>query len=305
MKRVVRILLGVSFLFVVVALAALFIADSKYQFLLSAPEVSHESLVRPDTSVRIVARPEEARELIASVLGGQAPPEWVLSRVLPHEVAILLTPHLDTGRLEVDLFCNPQRLGPVISKQSVSLGLDQAYPFITWNSDRLANRERGVLVQDGYLDMEQNVRDAVQRHWGTMSQLSRPRVEGSHVVEAVADNRDGTLFALLMTLNAKGLLELPIAEEDLAKGLMPIANVRVMADPQSRETIGLRLVVDCVPQAEPGQITATSFLIGGLLGQASVVLKDAYNVDFTGTKKAEGQTIVADYTLSPIQRLLP
>ncbi|MCC6486454.1 MAG: hypothetical protein IT364_03065 [Candidatus Hydrogenedentes bacterium] len=304
MKKVARILLGVVFLLVVVALAALFIADSKYQFLRNGPEVSHETLVRPDTSVRIVARPEGARALIASELGVQAPPDWVLSRVLPHEIAILLTPHLDTGRLELDLFCNPQRLGPVISEQSAALGMDQAYPFITWNSNRLASRERGVLVQDGYLDMDQNVRDAVQRHWGTLSQLSRPRVEGSHIVEAVADNRDGTLFALLMTLNAKGIIELPIAEEDLAKGLMPIATVRLMADLQSTDTAALRLVVDCVPQAEPGQITATSFLIGGLLGQASVVLKDAYNVDFTGSKKAEGTNIVADYTLSPIQRLL-
>ena len=305
MKRVVKTVLGVVFVLVIVALAALFIADSKYQFLLGGPQVSHETIVRPDTSVRIVARPESARDLVKAAFRGQAPPDWVLSRVLPYELAVMLTPHLDTGHIEVDLFCNAQRLAPFISKQSATFGIDKAYPFITWTSDRFASRERGVLVQDGSFDMDQRVRESVLRHWGTVSQLSRPRVEGSHLLEAVVDNRDGTLFALLLTLNAQGLLELPIAEEDLAKGLLPIADMRIMADLQTPETMALRLVVDCVPQAEPGEITTTSFLIGGLLGQASVVLKDAYRVDFEGTKKAEGTTITADYTLSPIQRLIP
>ncbi len=304
MKKWLKVLLGIVFFLLIVGLAALFIADSKYRFLRSGPLVSHETLVRPNTSVRVVIQPALAEDLIEKQLGAQSPPKWILTRVLPYEVALLLTPDLDSGRLYVDLFCNEQRLGPVIADTSATLGVDKTYPFITWSGDRLTSRSRGFLVMDGYTDIERPVLEVVHNRWGITSQLSHPRIEGSHLLEIVADNRDGSVFALLASLATKGLLALPVSLEDLADSLAVVAEARLTADLQSDNTVAIHLIVNCVPQAEPGEITATSFLIGGLVGEVAMGLKDSYGVDLVGSKKTAGTTITADYTLFPLSPLL-
>ncbi|GMV94327.1 MAG: hypothetical protein AMXMBFR82_41050 [Candidatus Hydrogenedentota bacterium] len=305
MKTWVKILLAVVVFAVVAVLAAVLIADSKYQFLRDAPRVSHEMLAQPDTSIRIVAEPPLAKGIIKSVLQDNAPSDWVMERALPYEVALLITPHLDTAAIDIDLFCNDRRLGPAIVEASSQLAISGAYPFITWESDRFTTTERGSLVWHGTTELEQNVIDSVRTHWTVDSQLSRPRVEGGHLLEAVIDNRDGALFALIATLHAKGQIVLPVSLMDVAKSLMTVADVRVVADLTDPETMAITMIVNCVPDAEPGEITATSFLIGGLLSQLSLSLEEAYNVTFEGTKTTEGSAIVSDYTLTPLSRLLP
>ena len=305
MRIWVKILLAIVLVIVVGGVAALFIADSKYQFLRDAPRVSHELLALPDTSIRVVAEPPLAKGIIASILREKTPSDWVMEKALPYEVALLITPHLDTAQMDVDLFCNDRRLGPIIADNSSYLGVERVSPFVRWDSDRFTAKARGNLVWHGTTDIEQPVIDQVRAHWGVVSQLSRPRVGGGHLLEAAVDNRDGSLFALIATLQAKGQIALPVSLADVAKNLVTVADVRIVADLLEPDTVSIRMVVNCVPTAEPGEITATSFLIGGLLSQISQSLDEAYRVTFEGTKTTEGTAIVTDYTLTPLSRLLP
>jgi len=301
----VKILLAVVLIIVIGAVAALFIADSKYEFLRDAPRVSHEMLAQPDTSIRIVAEPPLAKGIVKSVLGEKAPSDWAMEKALPYEVALLITPHLDAAEMDIDLFCNDRRLGPLIATASSQLGVQDTFPYIQWDSVGFTTRERGNLVWHGWTGIESPVIDNVRTHWNVTSQLSRPRVEGGHLLEAVVDNRDGSLFALIATLSAKGEIVLPVSLMDVAKNLTTVADVRLVADLQGADTLSIDTIVNCVPTAEPGEITATSFLIGGLLGQASLALEETYKVTFEGTKTTEGTAIVAKYTLTPLSRLLP
>lgn len=305
MRTWVKILLALVVFVVVAVVAALFIADSRYQFLRDAPRVSHEMLAQPDTSIRVVAEPPLAKGIIKSVLQENAPSDWVMERALPYEVALLITPHLDTATIDVDLFCNDRRLGPAIAEASSQFSISDAYPFITWDTDRLTNNERGSLVWHGTADIEQSVIDSVRTHWTVDTQLSHPRVGGGHLLEAVIDNRDGSLFALIATLQAKGEIVLPVSLMDVAKSLMTVADVRTVADLEEPDTLAIDLFVNCVPDAEPGEITATSFLIGGLISQLSLSLEDAYKVSLEGTKTTEGTAIISTYKLTPLSRLLP
>ncbi len=134
--------------------------------------------------------------------------------------------------------------------------------------------------------------------------MSRARAKGGHLVEAVVDNRDGSLFTLIATLQADGEIVLPISLEDVAKSLLTVADVHITADMDGPDNLSIDMVVDCVPQAEPGEITATSFLIGGILNQISLILEQNYKVTFEGTKKTEGTAILSTYTLTPLSRLV-
>lgn len=305
MRTWVKVLLGIVFFLVVAGIAALVIADRKYQFLRDAPRISHELLAQPDTSIRVVAEPPLAKGIIKSLLRDQAPSDWVMDRALPYEIALLITPHLDTAEIDIDLFCNDRRLGPAIGEASSRFSIESAYPFITWDANRFTTKERGSLVWHGKADIESSVIDQVRTHWTVDSQLSRPRVEGGHLLEAVVDNRDGALFALIATLHAKGEIVLPVSLMDVANSLVSVADVRIVANLREPDTLLVNMVVNCVPDAEPGQITATSFLIGGLLNQISVSLEDAYKVTFEGTKTTAGPAIVSEYELTPLSRLLP
>jgi hypothetical protein len=304
-KTWVKILLAIVVFVVVGAVAALFVADSKYQFLRDAPRVSHEMLAQPGTSIRIVAEPPLAKGIIQSLLKENAPSEWVMEKALPYEVAVLITPRLDTARLDIDLFCNDRRLGPAIAALSSQLDVGAAYPFIQWDGERFTTKERGNLVWHGSTDIDSPVIDNVRTHWAVDSQLSRPRVEGGHLLEAVIDNRDGALFALIATLHSKGVIVLPVSLADVVKNVVNVADVRIVADLQEPEIVSIHMIVNCVPTAEPGEITATSFLVSGLLSQIALGLEDSYKVTFEGTKTVEGPAIAVDYTLKPLSRLLP
>src|SRR5690606_38988007 len=117
---------------------------NKYQ-LFAGPKISHEVLVSPGTSMRAVIQPALAKPLILEKLGPQAPPEWLLSRVIPYEAAILCSPDLDAKRFDVVLFLNPQRLTPLVAENAASLGIPRRIPFVKWNSDGFDTSKPGVL----------------------------------------------------------------------------------------------------------------------------------------------------------------
>lgn len=304
MRRITKVVWGVLAAVLLIAVVALFVAESRYQFLFAAPRKSHTTQINERTSILAVVNPTLAMPLIRDRLGENAPAQWALASVLPYEAALLVSPDVQLGPVEVTLFVNARRLAPVLAEQSVNAAIPESVPFVTWTSRGFQRVGPGVLTMTGFTDIDLATLREVKAEWGTVTLPSRPAIEGSHMLEAVIDNRDGALYAVVSALAAKNLFELPVQKEVIRKTLAPVATVRAAGDLDGVDTLSIRLTVACQAAAEEGQVTTVSFALGALLNELAKALQQAYGATLTiGQKTTEGTSVTVECSLSNFRRI--
>ncbi|MCC6798408.1 MAG: hypothetical protein IT366_25060 [Candidatus Hydrogenedentes bacterium] len=295
---------GIALAIVLVICAiALFYVNSKYDFLFAGPQISHETLMTPGVRIRAVAKPALARPIVSKLLGASAPSPWILDRVIPYEAALLASPDLGTGRIDIKLFLNPQRLAPIIAQAADSYAIPQKIGFITWPSQTFDVSTRGVLSLDGFVDIDDATANLIKSEWGTVQLPNLPAFEGGHLGEVSIDNRDGSLFTVISVFANQGTIALPMPAESLRKTIAPIATMSLHTDLTGDDELAIHIIVDCQPTAEEGQVTGVNFALGGIIGELSRIAGDR-GATLAGNKKAEGITITGDYTLKNLSALL-
>lgn len=301
---VVKIFVGLLVVVLLAVVVALVVVETKYHALIASPVIAVESVADPNASIRVSVRPPMALELIRPRLEAQGVPPWAVAKVLPYEAGIFLTPRFETGQFGVRISVNEQRLGPVIATAPSQVNLPRLYPFVQWQSDVMTSNQRGELSLDATTEVPALGAQAVQKYWGQVFDLKRPAFEGGHLLEATIDNRDGSLFALLATLDANKAPRIGLPLDDLAKTLLPIATIRVNGDLESADSLRISFVLDCTPESEDKQVSTTDFQLGMALGAVAKQLQDKQGVILKGTRRIDGVSIAGEYTLSGIQKLL-
>jgi len=301
-SKAIRIVLIVLVALLVLAIVGVFVANSRYEFLFDAPRVSHETLITPGTSMRLAVQPPLAKPLLLKMLGDQAPPGWIIDRVMPYEAAVIAAPDVHAKHFEVTLFLNARRASPYIMEMTKTLRIREKAPFLDWDGDGFTRVQPGVLAIKGTTAIDDGTAAAVTDHWGVVTIPTRPALEGSHLAELSVDNRDGSLFAMLMLFANKGLIELPLRSEDLRDTLAPIATMHLAGDLAGDDDMTILLTVDCQPTAEEGEITAVSFALGGIIGELTKVAQTK-GATLSGSKKLNGATISGVYTLGGVSKL--
>jgi len=302
-KKIIRIGLIIFAVLGVVGVVAIFIANSRYEFLFDAPKVSHETLITPYTSIRAVFQPPLAKPLVTKLLGDQAPPGWVLDRVMPYEAALMASPDLADRHFEVALFLNTRRLTPLIAEYTKAFNFQQRAPFLQWEPGGFSQLQPGVLSLKGTTDIDSETAEDVLAQWGVVTVPSRPALEGNHMGEISIDNRDGSLYAVIMLAAAKGVIELPLTSDNIRESLLPVATLYLSGDLQGDDELGVHLACECQPSAEEGEVTAVNFTLGAIIGQLTNLVQ-SYGADLRGSKRADGATITGDYIISNFSRLL-
>lgn len=303
MKKAGKFVLVALAILLLVALVAVYVANSRYQFLFAGPHVSHETRLTQAVRVRAVAKPPLARPLVSKILGASAPSPWILERVIPYEAALLASPDITSERIDIVLFLNPQRLAPVIAGAADAYSIPKRVEYVAWTSDTFDDSKRGVLSLDGYMAIDSATVNAVKAEWGTVQLPSLPAFEGTHLGELSIDNRDGSLYTLLSTFANQNLLALPMPLESLRKTIAPVATMSVTADLSGDDEMAIKLIVDCQPTAEPGQVTGVSFAIAGIFGELQKYVTQR-GARITGEKRTEGQSIIGEYTLRNVSALI-
>lgn len=303
MKKAAKIIGIVAALLFGIGLIVLSIAESRYQFLLASPRVSHEALLTQATSVRVVVQPPLAHPFIMNVMGEKAPPEWIVRRAVPYEAALLASPDLNARRFDVALFMNTQRFTPLIVEASKSYGVAAKFPYFTWDADSFTVRQSGVIAMNGTMPIDNATAEDVLAQWGAVSVPGRPPIEGNHAAEVSIDNRDGSLYALIALFANNGIIELPVDLAEVRSTLYPVATLAVTADLLNPDDLAIRFVIECSPTAEEGQVTAVNFTLGAILSELTQQAQ-VYRAGLSGSKKVEGTTITGDYTLTNFRALL-
>lgn len=303
MKKVIKFA-GIALAIIVVfGTIALFYANSQYDFLFAGPQISHETLMTPGVRIRAAAKPALARPIVSKMLGASAPSPWILDRVIPYEAALLASPDLGTGRIEIKLFLNTQRLAPIIAQAADSYAIPKKVGYITWPSQTFDVSTRGVLSLDGFVDIDDATANLIKSNWGTVQIPNLPPFEGGHLAEVSIDNRDGSLFTVISVFANQGVIALPMPADSLRKTIAPIATMSLNADLVGDDELAIHVIVDCQHTAEEGQITGVNFALGGIIGELSRIAGDR-GAALAGKKRVEGATIIGDYSLKNLSALL-
>jgi len=302
-KKAVRIITIASVLLIIAGIIAVFIVNSRYEFLTDAPRVSHETLLTPNTSIRAAFQPPLAKPLVAKLLGDQAPSDWILDRVMPYEAAVMAAPDVIEKRFDVVLFLNARRLAPVILDYAKTFEIPRHAPFLEWDTEGFSRPRAGVLALTGTTDIDDETAQDVLANWGVVTIPARPVLEGGHLCEISIDNRDGSLYGVIMLMSAKSVIELPVSSDIIRDSLLPVATLYLAGDMEGDDELKVRLVCECQPGVEEGEVTAVSFTLGGLIGELTKLVQSRGS-DLEGSKRTEGTTITGEYTIAPFSNLL-
>ena len=278
MKKGCLIALIAIALLALVAVAILGIAYAKANTkfgLTEAPPVSHETLATANTVLRIVFKPETMIPLLDKLVpADQIPPalaklgyspDKLLPMLLPREIAVLGTPNLASNKLGLTFFINEKRGGPflvdAINNGTYTPGqrpLDSFPKVIKWSPEGASLLQRGEFELNGELAIPDTVETAILKSWKPTPPAEPLRIEGNHHLEAVMDNRNGsilTLYAAVMAAQGQDW-QAPLKDSQvgpMVDGVLPdIIDIRTAADLVDFDTAKVNLRIDATAEKGPG-----------------------------------------------------
>ncbi len=298
--------LGAVVLFLILVVGVLWLIESRYEGILRAPRVSHRVYTRGDTALRVVLQPPLAQHrLVAALFPDRQVPDWVLNAVTPAETTLLFNADVENRSIDVNAFINYARLGPVLRDTVNKSGYIAPVSGINWSPPELVLDQPGVLLLRGTVPMSPQLAAAVQTGWDLSASFNARDIEGSHLLEALLENRNGRGFAALGALveaNTAGAENFDVLAA--APGFRNVATVRLFADFEEPDSLHIELFADAVPGATVQQLNEIKVYVDMLYIGARTFLRDQYAVPLLGNSAIEGNTVHGVYTLSDASRFL-
>lgn len=297
MKKVVYILAIVFVVLLVLAAAGFFIADQKYG-LLAAPRISHEEILKGRPTIRIVAKPNYAEALLLKLM----PPDTQiqpgsLKYVMIPEIAALFAPDIGSGVMDISIFANELRFGPLITEMVNSSRALSSITYVAWAPPGVKRIRRGELLAEGSIALPEPVITGVINRWGYVQPLTPPRVEGEHLLEAVMDNRDGGTYAAIMAILAHNGVDIQSSElRQLGDVLALVAMLRLDADLNDDGTFSIHFTIAGKPDAKEGEMNTVAFVLRQPLEQLAELAQE-YGLRLEGGIERQALDIVGNYVL--------
>lgn len=303
-----KVLLAVVVVLVVGGIAAFVIADRKFA-ILKSPPWPYSPYVTPDTRLQLAVWPERATDTVTTLMEtalpeNRRPSNWVLQRVLPRQTAIFMAPDMARAMVDITVFVNDQRLGPVFRDTVNSANIAKSVPTVDWAAEGMVLEQRGVLTLRGEAPIDPLTMQLTQETWSKDEVTEALPLEGGHAAEMVLDNRDGGAFAILSALE---LLQGDQGKNDPEFFVGMFANIqaiRILADLPKPEDADIIIRIECRPEVEEDIPGSLQFFLDMGINQAKKTLQ-ARGAAVTGASRIEGKTIVGEYTISGLDKLVP
>lgn len=298
-----KIALLILALLVVAIIAALVVVDSKFAILRSSPKVSYATLESPNTRAIAVVNVPMTKDIIYSkFLKNTQIPASVLPLVLPNEAALLIGVDKQAGNLGFSMFINDKRLSPIILDQvnaaKLPVPLDKIF------TGKMERKQPGVLVREGSLNVDKAILDNLATQWANANVSAPLKVDGSHLVELVLDNRDGGTVALIAGIAAMQGLDISSYLTEGRLGVIAaIGSIRAQTDVLPDGNLKLHLVIDGVEGGDPSMMGVLQFGVEMGYGQAKA-LAATKGLVIEGASVAKGNTIEGDYTINNLDKIL-
>lgn len=248
--------------------------------------------------ILVYVNPELGVSVLHEYLGSDATPPWLLKRVLPYEIGLLMHSDYDAARCTATIFVNSKRLTPMMTKQLRQSDLTSYFGPFTVQRDSVLEIAPGVLTLTATAQFEPLVARRALRHSETSAITFDSSNSLEHFLELRIDNRTGTLYALLGLLVSNGFLSLErtgIDEDRIAEFLSKIASATLFADYDNGRCV-VDVIIDCAPVASKPDLESLNSLTtfcGHLAGSS---LRE-YGVEVHGSSQVRNGSVLGRYTI--------
>jgi hypothetical protein len=298
-KRIALVILAV----IVVALAvAAVVIDTKYGVLFGSPRVRFDSLVKPETRAQLVVNVPLAKAIIKKqLLKGVNIPDSLLPYGLPYEAGLVMNMDYILGDMNLSLFVNDRRFGPIIKDKIDQFTLPK--PLDQWFPNKMTWKQRGLLLREGVARMDRTLLANLKAEWKGPAPTEPLHAEGTHLLELVVDNRDGSAVAIAGTVAATQGYDVAEIFNPGRMGIVAnIASMRLQADLTPENTLKVRLIVECTPQTDSPSVDIIKMMVDMGLGQ--IQGEFAKYGDVKTQTAVQGKSVTADITFPDADAVL-
>lgn len=276
-----------------------------------APALSYMMFGGADADIVVRFEPDAARPIIQDIVAQQFPEAtgWMnrlIANSLPHEMVLMASPRFTENMIDLTLFVNERRGGPVLAQQLTETALSGlGIEAVTWDPEGARLERRGAVVVDGTARLHADSLNEINRRWGDRSPGAPIVVEGGHLIEIIGANATGALYALVaaMTIPESGQADLAVvlALEEVKQ----IDTLRATADFISQDAMAIDIVIQCDPSIEADR-PATLFLLLEEIVRPNLVqsLTDDYGLTLDGNFVRSAYEIRGAFTLNGFEALL-
>jgi len=282
---------------------------------IAAPALSHETVVTPGTRFRAVFKPEHMGSVFSPFLSRITLPSWVpispataLALVLPHEIALLSGSNYNEGRVDITLYVNERRGGPVFQKLLHDAEISVDLTGFTWMEERFTHPRRGVLLGHAGLNIPDGVELALLERWSHIPPETPLVIPDNHLLAVVLDNRNGELLTLIYTFiealdgDWQSAMDDPRMETFL-EILIYIYELHMHSDLVGSDTFEgqIRVKADAMIERD---LTFLSNMV--LLPMISNYIRNSLGLDYTGEAvwDAQEETLIVNIRVDGVERWL-
>ncbi len=292
-KLIIAALISLTFL----AVAAAYV-QQKYEPLVAAPVVTHETVATPRQTLRAVFYPPLAQTALSYLVDL---PEWIVEPLAPREIALLAEPNLDKETVQFQVFINEQRLGPVIAGYVTEPDLTQDVPFVQWDARGVVREGRGSMALQGKMHIEPEIA-ALLRSLRQTNEAPVPTLEGNHLFEAALSNEDQGAVAAIVALLRYLEKPAPFDEVALTRNLAVLNSARIVADLVSDDAIDIKLFLSGRPGTEDA-MGDLAFLCEAVTPEfTGIVNKKPYEIWVSESAERKGTEVIVKVTLSGLAK---
>jgi hypothetical protein len=294
--------MGFIAVIVLVVIIGVFVADGRLE-IFGAPRVSHATVAPENTRALLVVQPEYAGEHLSGLLGEAAQSPW-LGYVMPHEIALLLSPDIRASRTGLTVFINSKRFGPVLAEAANEMDIAGQYPSIEWDLEGMRFTGPGTLVMEGGMPMDVGAADAIQTLWRDRSVGAPLAIDGGHFLELVLDNRDGGGYGVLASALRNNESAEMLSDPALGQFLSNMDLLRLHGDLASADTMDLNLRLAFRPETDEDTLSGMRLVLPFGFETFKAQLEQEYGLDLEGDLVSDGKyvtgvTIGADAPEAP------
>lgn len=250
---------------VIVALAAAGVGFAAYSFnqqygYSMAEPVSFTTQIEENTRIQAVLNVDTLRDYAVELLPANIPalPSWLpydlhelMENMLPRELAILAGANWNANAIDLKVFANERRVGPVIVEQLREQRILSNITQVQWEPELFQLEQRGVITARGKMALPNDAEQIVLNNAGTKQGHTVDEITGNNLLEIIVDGHDGDLLALVGAM-AKGqgqTLEEALLDPNASKVLTNISNLYADANLTGADELTINIKITLFPNA--------------------------------------------------------
>lgn len=306
MKLLLKIIAGFFVMVVVVVLGIAVYVDQKFDVIFASPRVTEDDLATSKGAIRLVIDPSHLLPYLDDYFEDlPSVPDWLLPLVTPYEIGVVISADQEEERIGVMAYINARRLGPMILEYANRVAIHTGFTFIEWTPVEMFEKRDGLLVVEGGLAIDPQVRESVWLMWNQSRTLPPLRTVGGHFVELLMDNRSAGAYAAMASFLPYYNIETEeLHEEEVVDLISRLKQARLYADFQTKDKVKVRVTLEF--RKEDLEEYSLSFkLIADLIVDAiQDQLERRFDVEFSGDTEWNENVLEGEFVLDGFGAIL-